>query len=312
MIGAIDVGGTKIAVAMVAENGRIVHKMESPTAAERGFADGLSRMRQMLQECSRAAGAPITGIGIGSSGPVDPWTGIYGRVDTLPTWEGSDIKKPLESEFGVRVAVENDADAAALAESAWGAGKGKTRFIYVTISTGMGGGIVFDGQLYRGVDGAHPEVGHVVIEASGPECYCGAHGCWEWMAAGPAMVSWMKANAPKGAKLPEGLSAKMICEMAEQNDPLAKKAVEREGYYIGVGVANLVMSFCPDRIALGGGLMGSAHLFMDRIHELVRNNCTLVPAYKTEIVLASMGPDTGVVGAASAWYNRYGDEKNER
>ena len=212
---------------------------------------------------------------------------------------------PLAREFGVSVAVENDADAAALAEAAWGAGRGKSRFIYITVSTGIGGGMVFDGKLYRGVDGSHPEVGHHMIEASGPLCYCGAHGCWEWMAAGPAMVNWMRDNAPPGVTLPLDLTAKQICRMAERGDALALKAVEREGYYIGVGIANLVTCFSPETIALGGGLMRSSHLFMDRIREVVRTSCTLVPADKTQILLASMGPDTGIAGAARAWYNRF-------
>jgi glucokinase len=306
VVGAIDIGGTKIAVGVIDDEGRILEKLERPTEPERGFQDGLQRMQQMLKECVQTAGVPIRGIGVGSAGPIDPFTGIYGRVDNLATWEGSNLMEPLEREFGVRVAVENDGDAAALAEEAWGVGRGKSRFIYVTISTGIGGGMVLDGELYRGVDNAHPEVGHFVIEASGPVCYCGARGCWEFLAAGPAMVAWMRANAPPDLTLPSDLSAKEICRRAEEGDSLAKKAVEQEAYYIGVGLSNLIMMFCPDVIALGGGVMNSAHLFMDRVRQVIRQNCTLVPAAKTELLLASMGADTGLAGAARAWYNRFG------
>ena len=309
MIGGVDIGGTKIAAAAVAPDGRIVSRAECATNASQGFESGMKRIVGLLQECARAGGGKFKGIGVGTTGPIDPQTGVFGTVDNLPGWKGSNLKQPLEGEFGVPVAIENDADAAALGEAAWGAGRGKSRFIYVTVSTGIGGGIVFDGELYRGVDQSHPELGHMVVEASGPLCYCGAHGCWEWMAAGPAMVSWVRENAPPGAVLPADLSAKEICRLAEQGDALARKAVEREAYYLGVGLANLVTMYCPDAIALGGGVMGSAHLFLDRAREVVRTSCTLVPAEKTEILLARMGGDAGVAGAALAWHNRFEKQK---
>jgi glucokinase len=309
VIGAIDIGGTKIAAGVVDEAGRILHRGECLTQAEQGFERGLQRIICLLRESANGAGVKLTGIGVGSTGPIDPQTGIFGTVDNLPGWKGFNLKQPLEREFGVPVAIENDADAAALAEAAWGAGRGKSRFIYVTISTGIGGGIVFDGELYRGVDQSHPEIGHMVVEASGPLCYCGAHGCWEWMAAGPAMVTWVRENAPPGTALPADLSAKEICRRAEQGDALARKSVEREAYYLGVGLANLITMYCPDAIALGGGVMGSAHLFLEGAREVVRTSCTLVPAEKTEIRLACMGADAGVAGAARAWYNRFGKQK---
>jgi len=309
VIGGVDIGGTKIAAAAVASDGRIISRAECATNASHGFESGMQRIVGLLQECARAAGGKFKGIGVGTTGPIDPQTGIFGTVDNLPGWKGFNLKQPLEREFGVPVTIENDADAAALGEAAWGAGRGKSRFIYVTVSTGIGGGIVFDGELYRGVDQSHPELGHMVVEASGPLCYCGAHGCWEWMAAGPAMVTWVRENAPAGAALPADLSAKEICRLAEQGDALARKAVEREGYYLGVGLANLVTMYCPDAIALGGGVMGSAHLFLDPAREVVRSSCTLVPAEKTEILLARMGGDAGVAGAALAWHNRFEKQK---
>lgn len=197
--------------------------------------------------------------------------------------------------------MENDADAAALAESTWGAAKGSKRFIYVTVSTGIGGGIVLSGELYRGVDGAHPELGHQVIDASGPLCYCRALGCWEILASGPAMVSWVREQQPGIAEL----TTAEICALAEQGSPLARHAVEREGYYLGLGLANLITLFTPDAIALGGGVMKSSHLFLERALRVIREVCTQVPAEKTQITLASLGTDAGLVGAAQAWLCRY-------
>ena len=184
--------------------------------------------------------------------------GSSGDVGTLPGWQGLNLVEELQQEFGVPVAVENDADAAALAEAHWGAAKGSERFIYITISTGIGGGIIFSGKLYRGADGAHPELGHQVIDASGPLCYCRARGCWESLASGVAMTAWMRSQQP-GA--PE-LSAAQICALAEQGDPLARRSSRGRGHYLGLGLANLITLFTPDAIALGGGVMKSSHLFL--------------------------------------------------
>ncbi|MEK7754795.1 MAG: ROK family protein, partial [Acidobacteriota bacterium] len=220
----------------------------------------------------------------------------------LPGWQGAELVSRLTDQFGVPVALENDADAAALAEAAWGAGQGKRRFLYVNVGTGIGAGIVLDGRLYRGVDGSHPELGHQVIDTSGPPCYCGARGCWESFASGPAMVAWMQA-ASAGE-----WTAERICRLAEAGDELARRVVEREGHYLGLGLANLVTIFCPDMIALGGGVMKSSHLFIERAGAVVRRICTQVPAAKTMLAPALLGEDAALAGAARAWHHRYHEE----
>jgi glucokinase len=301
VIGAVDIGGTKIAVGAIAPDGRIATRLECPTAPERGFSSAIREIVEMLREAERGVGGPYAGIGIACPGPLDPFTGVIGDVGTLPGWQGGNLNRELEREFGVRVAVENDADAAALAEACWGAAKGAARFIYITVSTGIGGGIILDGELYRGVDGAHPELGHQVIDASGPLCYCGAHGCWESLASGPAMAAWMRGVRPDRANL----TAADICELARLGDADAGRAVEREGEYLGLGLANLVTLFTPGVIALGGGVMKSSSLFLDRARAVIRRICTQVPSEKTELRLASLGADTGLVGAARAFLHRY-------
>ena len=136
--------------------------------------------------------------------------------------------------------MENDADAAALGEAGWGAGQNKSRLIYVTVGTGIGTGLIVDGQVYRGVDQSHPEIGHHVIDPSGPLCLCGFRGCWESLAAGPAMVTWLESNAPPDYSRDLDLSAKKICELAQQGDAWAMRAVDHETHYLGLGLANLV------------------------------------------------------------------------
>jgi glucokinase len=308
VIAALDIGGTKIAAGMVSEEGGILCRLESRTEPERGFEDAAKRMAAMLREACRRADVLISGIGIGCTGPVDPLTGIIGNVDFLPGWEGGNLADVFSKEFQVPVAVENDADAAALGEAGWGSGRGRRHFIYVTISTGIGGGIILEGKLYRGVGGAHPEIGHHVIDPAGPLCFCGAHGCWERLASGPAMAEWLESQLHPEERRLTPPDARVICEHAALGDELCRKAVEREAFYLGLGLANLVTLYTPDAIALGGGVMRSAHLFLEGARGVIRQNCGLVPFEKTEILLASLGPDTALAGAARAWFHRYGEE----
>lgn len=298
-IGAVDIGGTKIAVGAATEDGTIVSRFECPTEPKRGFENAVQRIRDLLRQ-ARASCAKLDGIGVACPGPLDPFTGVIGEVGTLPGWHGKNLVEALQSEFGTSVAVENDADAAALAEFRWGAAKDSKKFIYITVSTGIGGGILLDGELYRGVDGAHPELGHQVIDSAGPLCYCSAHGCWESLASGSAMSAWMREQQ-RGAAL---MTAADICELAREGNSLALRAVEREGHYLGLGLANLVTLFAPDKIALGGGLMKSSSLFLDIALRTVRETCTQVPIAKTHIVPASLGADAGLLGAAQTWLSR--------
>jgi glucokinase len=305
VIAAVDIGGTKIAVGIVDDNGRLLKRLETPTDANLGYAKALDRIADLLRQVAHSTGAEITGIGIGSTGPVDPFTGQVGDVNFLPGWQGSPIVADLGRLFQVKVAMENDADAAALGEAGWGAGKNKTRLIYVTVGTGIGGGIIVDGKLYRGVEHSHPESGHHVIDVSGPACLCGFHGCWESLASGPAMAEWMKAESPSDYPHRADLSAKRICELAESGDALASRAVEREAYYLGLGLANLVVLFTPDAIVLGGSVMKSAHLFLEGARKVIAGSCRYVPFEKTELALASLGEDANLVGAGRVWHHRF-------
>ncbi len=304
MIGAVDIGGTKIAVGMVDDAGKVLSRKQVSTNPN-SYDDGLDTISRMLRETAAQAGIELTGIGIGSTGPVDPIRGEFGDVDFLPGWRGKNLVRDLAQIFKVRAALENDGDAAALAEAGWGAGRNRKRLIYITIGTGIGGGMIFDGQLYRGVDGAHPEVGHHVIDPAGPPCSCGFHGCWESLAAGPAMVGWLERNAPADYPHRKGITARKICDLARQGDVIAKQAVEHEAYYLGIGLANLISLFTPDAIVLSGSVMKSAPLFMTRIREVIHSGCRFVPSEKTELMLASLGDDTNLIGAARVWHYRF-------
>lgn len=304
IIGAVDIGGTKIAVGVVDDAGRVLARNECPTDVPRGFDDAMQRVIRRLRECEQHAGAKLTGIGIGSAGPVDTATGQLGNVNNLPGWEGGSPLQVLAREFGVPAAVENDADAAALGELRWGAGQSKPRFLYVTVGTGIGVSFILHGKVYRGVRGCHPEMGHHILDAAGPYCTCGARGCWESLAAGPAMTAWWTEHSSAGDGS-ANLTAREICARAENGDACAQRAVEREGYYLGLGLANLITMFAPDAIVLGGSVMKSAHLFLDRAREVIRQTCRLVPYECVEISLASLGADVGLIGAAQVWNHRF-------
>jgi glucokinase len=303
-IGAVDIGGTKIAVGIVNQSGHLLAKNQCPSDAPRGFENAMQRAMNLLRECEERACAKMAGIGIGSAGPVDHETGRLGNVNNLPGWEGGNPVEVMSREFGIPVAMENDADAAALGELRWGSGKSKPRLLYVTVGTGIGVSLILHGAVYRGVRGCHPEIGHHIIDPAGPSCSCGARGCWESLAAGPAIAAWWRENSP-AANGNAHLTAREICARADSGDELAKRAVERQAHYLGLGLANLITSFAPDAIVLGGSVMRSAHLFLDRTREVIRENCRLVPVDLVEISLASLGPDAGLIGAAQVWNQRF-------
>jgi glucokinase len=295
MIGAVDIGGTKFAVAMVSEDGKVLARAETPSMPERGLANGVSRIVNMLHQTADQAGGKIHGIGIGCTGSVFPMTGKLGPIEFLPGWEGFNLVAEMERQFGVSAFMENDAAAAALGESAWGVGKGAERFIYLTVSTGIGGGMVINGNLYRGAGNSHPEMGHHVIDPSGPKCFCGAYGCWESLASGTAL-----------AKRGKRATARDVCESFRRGDADAITAIEQEGFYLGLGLANLITMLVPDIIALGGGVMESRELFWDKMNETIRTMCGLVPYENTRILPASLGRDVGLLGAAQVWIKWFG------
>jgi glucokinase len=308
IVGGIDIGGTKISVGLVDETGHLFSKRIMPTSAGLGLANAIQRIADALDSMAVGSDVHLDGIGIGCTGPVNPNTGELAVNSFLPGWEGAGLIRGLEQNFHVPVAIENDADAAALAEGQWGSGKDCGSFIYVTISTGIGGGILMNGRLYRGAEGAHPEIGHHLIDPCGPACFCGAHGCWESLASGLALAHWFNEQSkllPNGQAPAGALDARQISVLAETGEPLACQAMARAGKYIGIGLANLVTLFTPDRIALGGGMINSWCFFEPIVQQTVRQNCGLVPYQRTIIAPAVVGLDVGLLGAAQVWLQHH-------
>jgi glucokinase len=275
-----------------------------PTQPELPFATGMEAITRVLQGLSgqKSASIPLNllGIGIACTGQVDPLEGTVLRNGFLPTWVGQNPSNWLDEQFGLQVALENDADAAALAEWRLGAGQGAQRFVYITVSTGIGGGLIFSGQLYRGANGVHPEIGHHTIDPDGPTCFCGNRGCWEMFASGPALHRRFQALRPVFTG-----DARQVCDLAEAGDALAQRAVQAHAEMLGIGLANLITLYAPDVIALGGGLMRRANLFMPVIQETIPQRSTLVPPGRTRLALCQFAVDSSLIGAAMVWEHRY-------
>jgi glucokinase len=298
IVAGIDIGGTKIAAAVVTDEGKVLGREGVPTEAERGFADGLRRIAGLLDRVlARAARrrGDLYAIGIGCAGPVDPVAGTIDNPYTLPTWDGVDIVTPLRAGFGVPVALENDADAAAMGECWLGAGQGGRVVVMVTVGTGIGGAVIVDGQVYRGAGGAHPEIGHLGVDPTGPQCYCGLQGCWESLASGPAMAAAFLAQVPD--RDPASVTGASVVAEARAGHPIAQEVVSRAARVTARGVFTLLNLYVPDVVVLGGGVMDAYDLFAPAILALAAQD-TMAPVDRIAIRPAALGNDAGLLGAA--------------
>lgn len=301
MIGTVDIGGTKIAVGLVNPSGQLIDSVAIPTRPEQSYSSALQDVKSALQKLLSIHPGSLEGIGIGTTGRLTAEKGMQPN-QFLPNWGGQSPARDLAETFHVTAAIENDADAAALGEYQWGAYAGSKRLVYITISTGIGGGIILDGNLYRGVDGCHPEIGHHVIDPSGPMCFCGARGCWERMASGTALADWTREHGGE-----PHWDARMICDLAEKGNALAKMAISYEAHYLGMGMANIITLFAPDSIVLGGGLMQRWNLFRTDVEASIAQQCGLVPWQKVRLGV-SMLEHAGLVGAAATWVHQFGEQ----
>jgi glucokinase len=305
-VGAIDIGGTKVAVGLVTSDGIVISRRSIPTRDLKNSTIGVTQICSNLLACIQESGVTPEGIGIGCTGPVDPIRGEIGKVANLPGWEDCRIVSELSAKFQIPTVMENDADAAALAEATWGSGRGVERFLYITLSTGIGGGFLQRGSVYRGAGGSHPEVGHHAMDPSGPECYCGARGCWESLASGNALRDWFLENDRERRFSVDTLDARTIFDLHVAGDPVAEQTVRRLSFYVGVGLANLTTILVPDVIALGGGLTRSSAAFLDQAISTFRNRCREVPAERTTVRTAVLEENLDLAGAAAVWLHSQG------
>ncbi|MDQ5826279.1 MAG: ROK family protein [Chloroflexota bacterium] len=313
----VDVGGTKILSVRADEKGNIQARELCATEADRGLDYVVGLIAGSIEKL--AGGETIEAVGLGVPGPLDPVKGIVYDPPNLPGWDDvplvSLLRKKLDTLSDVPVVLVNDANAAALAEYHFGAGtryKGELplkHLVYLTISTGIGGGVITDGKLLVGSTGMAAELGHIVIDAGGPRCGCGNLGCLEACAAGPALAREgyliVKSRRPtKMAQMVNGVAedvtAEIVVKAARQGDHEAMMLMEREGMLVGVGVVNCIHAFNPQLIVLGGGVTNAKELLFDRVRATVEDR--IMPAYKGtyQIVPAALGGDVGALGTVAA------------
>ncbi len=305
---AADVGGTRIRAALSDMEGHILRRQEWPTETERGRDGVLDRIVELIQQVrGDTPASDVRGVGVGTPGPLDPRQGMVLSAPNLPGWYNLPLQSILQERLGLPVQLINDANAAALGEWVFGAGRGCQNLVYVTISTGIGGGVITDGRLLLGHRGLAGEVGHMTLEAGGPRCNCGNYGCWEVLAAGPAIgregaeavrdgLSPVLAELSAGQ--PHRVDARMVGEAAHRGDPRAKEIIARSAYYCGVGMVNLLHLYSPEIILVGGGVSKLGDLIYGPMRQVVQERA--MPAYRgVPIKPASLGEDMGLLGAVA-------------
>lgn len=310
----LDLGGTKILSLCVDRDMNIVAEDLRETEAEHGPDHVIQRM---VDSAHAVAGdRTVAAVGISTPGPSRTYEGIVTTPPNLPGWHNVPLASLISEKMGIPAWIENDVNAGALAEHRLGAGRGKQHVIMIAPGTGVGGGLVLDGRLYRGASGGAGEIGHMLIEPRGPRCNCGRHGCLEQMASGSALNEHAVAIA---ANEPEGLVARIAAERneepdarildlaAEQGDESAMSAIIQAGRYFGEGLTNLIDVFNPEVIVVGGGLRKSA-LYMQAALGVAKPQAFPQHAADVTIVEAELGDNSPALGAAIiAWQHLDGE-----
>jgi glucokinase len=250
----------------------------------------------------------IAAIGVGAPGPSNPDTGVLFTSPNLPGLRDVPLRDVIEKKFDRKAFLINDANAAAMGEFCFGAARGARNFIYITISTGIGGGIFIEGKLYTGAIGTAAEIGHMTIDDKGPPCNCGNTGCWEALASGTALAREARTRIREGAKTSiseyaagdmEQVNAQIIHMAAERGDTLAGELISRTGYYLGVGMANLINLFNPERIVIGGGLSHMGDVLLGEAKRVAGEKAYRAAFEAVDFVAAELGRNSGVLGAAA-------------
>ena len=314
----IDVGGTKILGVRADREGKIASQMRRPTRGSEGLEAVVDRIADMIKELTPARGK-VAGIGVGIPAPTDPAKGMVYNPPNLPGWETVPLrdmlKERLDLDGDTPIVLVNDANAAGLAEYKFGAGSPKhagreiKHLVYLTVSTGIGGGVVVDGRLLVGASGMAAELGHMAIDVNGPRCYCGGVGHLEAMASGTALAreGYMVVAACRETSMadavdgnPAKVTAEVVVQAAQEGDPAACELMEREGFLVGIGVVNCIHTFNPDLIVIGGGVSNAGDLLFNPVRATVE--ARVMPAYQGtyEIVPAALKGTSGALGAVAA------------
>ncbi len=305
----VDVGGTKVAAGLVDSAGTIHARSRTPMVAT-DAALGLAAVAEAIRELTSNGASPhkIPAIGICAPGPLNPVTGVIINPPNLPAWHDYPLATELARIYDAPVTIDNDANAAALAEAKWGAGRGHRNVFYATIGTGIGTGIIFDGKIYHGRTGSAAEGGHMGIDPNGPLCPCGKRGCIELLASGPAIARRARhklADNPDSLLLElaggniQSITSEIVSQAHAAGDLVAKKVLDETLDLLAYWLGNIVDLLEPDVIVIGGGVSSMLAPFLGDIRDRWKG-ATLNPfPHQIPIVLAHYKEDAGIAGAAA-------------
>ncbi len=319
LYGAIDLGGTKLRAVVAGLDGEIRGEVILPSEADSGPDHVIGRMVETLEKAASEAGLGIRdlfGLGVASPGALDLVHGRVYEAPQLPGWDGIQLAQILSDRLGMRVVLENDANAAALGENRFGAGRGTVHMVYLTISTGVGGGIIIDGKIYHGATGAAGELGHLIVQYEGARCLCGERGHLEGYSSGTGLV-WRaeeliaagEAPGLERVKREKGeLDADEIADAARAGDEVALRLFDESALYLGIALADLVNTFNPQAIVLGGGVMaGAGDLFFDRAEGTMRRLARKEPLRHVRLHRATLVDRSGPLGMIALLGDRDAD-----
>jgi len=308
----VDMGGTKILAAVVNAEGRILADAKIPTKADKRATVVIDRIASCIQKAmdkSRVDPQSIQAVGIGAPGPLDPGTGVVIFAPNLG-WKDVPLKAELETRTGIHTFVDNDVNVGTLGEHTFGAGQNVQNLVGIFVGTGIGGGIIMQGELFHGASKTAGEIGHIIVKAGGPRCGCGTRGCLEALASRTAMTKqFQKAILKKGKKsiLSELTSGDLglirsgtLAKAIQRKDKLTLKVLKRATKYLGVGIGSIVNFLNPEMIVLGGGVVEALDdTFLDNIRAAVEKYALPNTLNGVQIVRAKLGDDAGILGAAA-------------
>ena len=319
----VDLGGTKIMTAVVLPDGRLLSHNYCLTMADRGPEVVIDRILSALNGAMAQAQlktSELIGLGVAAAGILDTKKGIVTTSPNFPHWHDVQLGDILTEKLGIVTYIINDANAAAVGEHRFGVGRGFTNMIYLTVSTGIGGGIIVGGELYSGTDGCAGELGHMTVEVDGPRCHCGNFGCLEALASGWAVVIEAVKRINQGEKSSiieladgglESITAETVAMAARRGDRLAADIVREAANYLGVGLANLVNIFNPELIVIGGGLSKMGDMLLKPARKVVKERAFKLPTRTVRIVRARLGSSAGIIGAAAYVFDQHSERSKK-
>lgn len=307
LYGLIDLGGTKLLSLIVNAPGDIIGEDLRPSNTEEGLDSTVQRIGLSLDSALAGAGfgrEQLRSVGVASPGAINFEAGVVSEAPQLPGWQDVPLRDILRELLGLEVMLENDANAAAVGEHVYGAGRGSRHMLYLTISTGIGGGIIIDGRLYRGKSGAAGELGHIVLDMNGPLCGCGARGCVESLASGTAIAREAQqliaaGQAPVLSRLAqeEGeVTAETVYKAALEGEEISGRLLKQAGVYLGTALASYLSIFEPDTIVLGGGVMNVGDWILVPARETMQSLARPIALKGLRLLTAELGNRSGALG----------------